>query len=143
MDDLLGTHTSRMTELHETGASMGERTVRGLIAASSVVCGAAVGILTNLLTGRWSVTLACGLIIAVICWASVEIARARRHSESSPTVHVIQRIRRVFGQVIGARHADGGPGVQVRQEVKTVERGAEVVGYDGSSDATRWTDGIQ
>jgi hypothetical protein len=104
------------------------------MAGASVVCGATAGVLTNLVTGRWSWTLGVGLAVVVACWAALEVRRAIGGSEEpTAAVSVVQRAHTVAGRMIGVQNVQPSRRVQVGQRVANVEEQAEVVGFDGGS----------
>ncbi|MER6162034.1 hypothetical protein ABT147_42170 [Streptomyces sp. NPDC001868] len=114
---------------------MNERRTRGLMAGGSTLCGATVGLLTNILTGRWSLTVAGGLAVALGCWIGLEVWRAARETAApAGDVSVSQRVREVLGRVVGVRGAPpSGGGAHVDQRIDTVREGGEAVGYEDGS----------
>ena len=112
---------------------MNDRKVRAFLAGGSAVCGVIVGALVNLVTGRWSLTLACGLVVAVVCWTALEVWRSLRDPGTSAVVSVMQRGREVMGRMVGARGVGSGRTVDVRQTIGRIGEGGEVVGYDGDA----------
>lgn len=121
---------------------MGGRLVRGVTAAASVICGAAVGILSILVTGDWSLTWIVAFAVAVVCWITLEVRRAIAEPDSSgERVSVIQRAGTVWGRMIGMRGAMPSTGVDISQEVNMVGEKAEIVGLDGSPSAEGSVDG--
>ncbi|GAA2615442.1 hypothetical protein [Paractinoplanes durhamensis] len=109
----------------------------GSAAAASVVLGAVVGLLTNVITDDRNVWIAAALGAAVVLMAAIEVRRAMRPAEDTgrEQISIVQRVRRLSGKVIGVRRTGmKDADVRVRQRLGQVEKDAEVVGYEQRSE---------
>src|ERR1700744_893254 len=90
---------------------------RGLRAAASVILGTLVGAGTNVLTGDWNWAVGVAVGVAILVWAALEWHRAVDENRGSQVgaIHVIQKLRRVAGQLTGVRRSRGGGEVRVWQ----------------------------
>jgi hypothetical protein len=118
------------------------RSRRGIAAAGSVVVGALVAVMINLLTGQWNWALAVGLVGTVLLWAGIEVWRATRGGAGpSGSTSVVQRARTVGGQLLGVRQpgteAGGERSLSIEQTVDEIREGGNVTGYDGTAQPRR------
>lgn len=111
---------------------------RGILAAGSVVLGAAAGLLINVVSGRPSWSAAAGMVVLVAAWAGLEWWRAKRTAgEAGPGVDVRQRVR-LLGRgvnLVGVRQPPRGAAINVDQRVGKVETDSSIVGYEGDARA--------
>jgi hypothetical protein len=117
---------------------MSGRFTRDWLDVGAVLCAVIVGILTNLVTGRWNIGLGVGLGGTVVCWIAIELLRITREPAQTTVTDVKQRVKTVHGDVVGARGPSlHGGRISVQQTIGTVEPDSEVVGYDGRTDTAR------
>ena len=109
---------------------------QGFLAACSVVMGAAVGFLTNVVSGHPSWGAGTGTAMLVAVWAALEWRRAEsRRSSGRPRLAVQQRVRRLGrgAHLVGVRRPPVSDDVEVDQRVGKTATDTEIIGYDGDA----------
>jgi hypothetical protein len=97
-------------------------------AVSSVLLGLGAAVLTNVITNRWSWTVAVALGVVAAVWAAVEAWRSTLADAPGAGLSVVQKVRVVSGRLVGIRRINGEG--RVEQTVDEVAEKGEVVGFE-------------